>query len=599
MNDTPAQRLKALREAMREQAIDAWLLPSSDPHISEYLPAHWQGRQWLSGFTGSVGTLLVSADFAGLWVDSRYFVQAEQELAGSGITMMKVVQGQQVVAPVEWLAAQHDEPLTLGFDAAVVPLAAVRRFSELLGERVTLATDSDLLDVVWHHRPALPTAPVAAHDTALADGDRSDKLAALRRAMSEQSADAHLISSLDDIAWLFNLRGSDVGYNPVFLAHALIEPDSARLFIDRRKVAPELETLLQTDGVTLDDYAAVGDALAALPAPRRLLLDPARVTLALTRRLPEGITLIENIQPTSLAKACKPEAAIAHVREAMKRDGAALCRFLCRFEAALANGETLTELTVDEWLTAEREKGERFVSRSFSTIAGFNDNGALPHYQASRDAHATIQGNGLLLIDSGGQYEDGTTDITRMVPVGRLDDAQRRDCTLVLKGLIALSRSRFPEGIEAPRLDAIARAPLWQAGLDYGHGTGHGVGYYLNVHEGPQVISNGAAPAPRNAMRAGMITSIEPGQYRPGQWGVRIENLVANRTLAAHPGFLEFETLTLCPIDTRCLEPALLNAEEIDWLDAYHARVRETLAPQLDGETREWLEARTRPLLSV
>ncbi|REC94776.1 aminopeptidase P family protein [Kushneria indalinina] len=599
--DTPAQRLHALRQVMTEQGIDAWLVPSSDPHLSEYLPGHWQGREWLTGFTGSVGTLLVTRDFAGLWVDSRYWVQADKELAGSGIEMMKVAQGQQILAPIDWLAVNHSDHATLGLDGAVLPLAAHRAFRDRLGEAVTITSERDLLEEIWPDRPALPQAPVTAHDAAFTGQSRAERLAQLRQAMNEANADTHLISTLDDIAWLFNLRGSDVDYNPVFLAHALVDTHHTRLFIDQDKVPASLSEALADDGVMLHDYAEAVDALARLPEATRLLIDPARVTLSLFTALPGHVTLIEAFQPTTLAKACKHDDEIAHVRAAMARDGAALCRFLCWLEATLATDETITELTIDARLTAERTRGKHFISRSFPTIAGFNANGALPHYHATETAHSTIEGQGLLLIDSGAQYLDGTTDITRVIPVGAPTPAQKADYTRVLKGMMALSRTRFPDGLEAPRLDAIARAPLWEAGLDYGHGTGHGVGYFLNVHEGPQVISRGAQPTPQTAMREGMITSIEPGLYRPGQWGIRIENLVANRRVTddIEPGadtFIEFETLTLCPIDTCLIEPSLLRDDEIRWLDDYHHTVFERLAPGLDDETRSWLAEKTQPL---
>ncbi|TLF50721.1 aminopeptidase P family protein [Halomonas urmiana] len=595
---TPAARLAALRDAMREHAIDAWWLPSSDPHNSEYLPEHWAGRAWLSGFDGSVGTLVITHDAAGVWVDSRYWVQAAEQLAGSGIELMKLQPGQ-AEAPMRWLAERLDEGATLGFDADVVSLANARRLEDALAPKgIRLRGDLDLLDAIWPARPALPEAPLYAHPAKYLDESRAERLARVRAAMAEHGADWHPISTLDDIAWLTQLRGDDVAFNPVFLAHLLVGTETATLFVAPGKLDEPLTAALAADGISVADYADWLQCLDELPSEARVLLDPAKLTLGTRQALPEGVTLVEASQPSTLAKSRKSDADLTHVREAMAEDGAALCEFFAWLEAALENGETITELTVDEKLTAARAKRPGFVSRSFGTIAAFNANGALPHYHATPAAHATIAGDGLLLIDSGGQYHGGTTDITRVVPVGEISDVQREDYTRVLKGTISLSRAHFPRGIPSPHLDAIARAPLWASGRDYGHGTGHGVGYFLNVHEGPQVIAWSAPVAPHTAMQPGMITSIEPGVYRPGEWGIRIENLVANRPAeaSAFGDFLRFETLTLCPIDTRPIDVALLDPTEADWLDAYHAEVRARLAPKLEGEALAWLEARTRPL---
>ncbi|QEA38271.1 aminopeptidase P family protein [Pistricoccus aurantiacus] len=596
--NTPAERLAALRAAMREHAIDAWWLPSSDPHNSEYLPEHWEGRAWLSGFDGSVGILTITQDAAGLWADSRYWVQAETQLEGSGIELMKLKQGQ-AKAPIEWLAAQLSDGATLGFNAQVVSLANARQMEESLAPKgIKLRGDLDLLDVIWPDRPSLPQAPVYAHPEKYVDGTRAERLANLRKAMTDHGADWHLLSTLDDIAWLTQLRGADVDFNPVFLAHLLIGASEATLFIAPGKLDETLTRDLVQDGIEIADYADWQERLGALPENSRVLLDAAKITLGTRQALPESAALVEAYQPSTLAKGCKSAKDLEHVRQTMEEDGAALCEFFSEFEGALASGETPTELDVDKRLTAKRKARDGFVCLSFSTIAAFNENGALPHYHATQEAHSVIQGDGLLLIDSGGQYLGGTTDITRVIPIGEPSSAQREDFTLVLKGTIGLSRAHFPEGIPAPQLDAIARAPLWTAGRDYGHGTGHGVGYFLNVHEGPQVIAYSASAAPHTAMREGMITSIEPGVYRPGQWGVRIENLAANRQApeSEFGDFLRFETLTLCPIDTRCIERDLLDQSEIDWLNAYHAEVRERLAPKLSGAALDWLEERTKAI---
>lgn len=590
------ERLARTRALMSQRGIHALLVPSADPHLSEYLPAYWQGRQWLSGFYGSVGTLIVTPTFAGVWADSRYWEQAAKELSGSTIELVKLLPGQP--GPLEWLAEQAPEGATVCVDGAVLALASARTLESKLKDRgAVLRTDIDLLGEVWLDRPALPVQPVYEHLPPQATISRVSKLAQLRETLKQRNADAHFIATLDDIAWLFNLRGSDVSFNPVFVSFALIEDARATLFLDLGKVSPALRETLAGDGVELRDYAQISAALASLPATTRLLVDPARVTCGLLGHLQADVKLVEGLNPTTLAKSQKSLEDAVHIRQAMEQDGAALCEFFAWLETALGR-ERITELTIDEQLTAARARRPGFVSLSFNTIAAFNANGAMPHYHATEQEHALIEGDGLLLIDSGGQYLGGTTDITRMVPVGTPTQEQKRDCTRVLKGVIALSRAQFPQGILSPLLDSIARAPIWAENVDYGHGTGHGVGYFLNVHEGPQVIAYQAAAAPHTAMQPGMITSIEPGTYRPGRWGVRIENLVLNREAGSSEfgTFLKFETLTLCPIDSRCLEPSLLTREELAWFDAYHQQVRERLSPLLAGAALEWLLARTAPL---
>lgn len=589
-------RLSRVRALMAREGVDALLVPSADPHLSEYLPGYWQGRQWLSGFQGSVGTLVVTAQFAGLWVDSRYWEQAENELAGSSIELMKLRPGQP--GALEWLGEHAPANGVVAVDGAVMALAPARQLESRLSTRgVRLLTHLDLLAEAWPERPALPGNPVYQHLPPHASVNRAQKLAELRATLREKGADWHFIATLDDIAWLFNLRGSDVSYNPVFVAFALISQTRALLFVGEDKVDEHLRQVLAADGIEVCGYATVTAALAAIEPDTALLLDPARVTRGLLEAVDTRVRLIETINPTTLRKSRKDEADLVHVRQAMEQDGAALCEFFAWFEANLG-AQRITELSVDEQLTAARARRPGYVSLSFSTIAAFNANGAMPHYRATEQSHAVIEGDGLLLIDSGGQYVGGTTDITRMVPIGEPSHAQKADCTRVLKGMIALSRARFPRGILSPLLDAIARAPIWADEVDYGHGTGHGVGYFMNVHEGPQVIACQAAATPQTAMQPGMISSIEPGTYRPGQWGVRIENLVVNREAGstAFGDFLQFETLTLCPIDTRCLLPELLGREDIAWLNAYHNTVRERLVPLLAGDALQWLEQRTRAI---
>jgi Xaa-Pro aminopeptidase len=594
MTSAIPSRLAALRAAMAEQGVSACLILSSDPHLSEYLPDHWQGRQWISGFTGSVGTFIATADFAGVWVDSRYWVQAEAQLAGTGITLMKVETGISS-RHVDWLAETLASGAIVAVDGDCLGLAAAKQLGDALGAKgISLRTDLDLLDVIWADRPGLPAAPVRAHDLPHAVVARGDKLASLRAVLAEKGADHHFLSTLDDICWIFNLRGADVSFNPVFLAHALITPDSATLFVGAGKIGSALQAELARVGVRVARYEDASAALAALPASACLLVDPRRITFGLRQAVADGVTVIEAINPSTLAKSRKDNGEAVFIREAMEADGAAMSNFYAAFEAALARGERVTEQDVDERITAERLKQPGCIGASFGTIAGFNANGAMPHYHATPESDTVIAGNGLLLIDSGGQYLGGTTDITRVWAIGTVSAEQKRDFTLVLKGTMGLSRARFPLGTPGPMLDSLARAPIWAASVEYGHGTGHGVGYFLAVHEGPQTISK-AIPTPEMAMLPGMITSVEPGIYRPGQWGVRIENLVLNVAApdAGFGDFLEFETLTLCPIDTRCINRELLNEDEIAWLNGYHAEVFRRVSPRVAGASLEWLRERT------
>ena len=593
MKSVFVHRIEALRQAMESRQLQACIIPTSDPHLSEYLPERWQGRQWLSGFDGSAGILVVTDSYAGLWTDSRYWEQAENDLQDTRITLMRAGQ-EGVPGPAAWLADHLAQGARVSVDGQVLALQTYRQWHEVLSRKgIVLFTDIDVLNDVWDQRPALPQGTVFEHLPPFACRSRSQNLQEVRAAMASHGASWHWLSSLDDIAWLFNLRGDDVPYNPVFLAYALIGTDTARLFVAPGKLSDELKARLQEDGISVEPYEEAAGALACLPEGQVLLLDPARSTIG-TYGTAAFVDVVESINPSQLLKSRKNDAEIAQVRNTMEQDGAALCEFFAWFEANQGK-QRITELTVDEEITAARARRPNFVTPSFGTIAAYNANGAMPHYHATEAAHAVIQGDGLLLIDSGGQYLGGTTDITRVVPVGTPSEEQKRDYTAVLKGMIALSQAVFPKGTMAPLLDTIARMPIWQTGADYGHGTGHGVGYFMNVHEGPQSIAYRATINPNMAMEQGMITSNEPGLYRPNRWGIRIENLVlAVPALHTEFGeFLQFETLTLCPIDTRCMVLSLLSESERNWLNAYHQEVRTRLLPLVEGQARDWLMART------
>ena len=597
-------RIESLRQTLAAQDLTAIIVPSADPHLSEYLPEYWQARLWLSGFTGSVGTLVVTADFAGLWTDSRYWVHAAEQLDGTGITLEKLAPGQP--NHIDWLAAHLAEGDSVAVDGNVLSIAEQDRLLDAFeANDITLITERDLLTEVWTDRPALPAASLYVHDAQFLAQSAIDKLAAVRAGMAEAGATHHLLSSLDDIAWLTNLRGADVDYNPVFLAHMLISENDATLFIDNNKVSSEIAQSLKDSGIAIADYEAVQDALGTLTADDLLLLDPSKVAVGTLSKMADGVGFIEQMAPSTLLKSVKSDADIDHVREAMRQDGAALCEFFATFEQRLADGEHLSELDVDSMLIEVRSQQPHYVSPSFPTIAGFNENGALPHYRATPEKFSYLEVNegegGLLLIDSGAQYQNGTTDITRVVGIGQVSTEHKRDFTTVLKAHIALAKAHFPDGIASPLIDAICRAPLWQAQMDYGHGTGHGVGYFLNVHEGPQVIAYSASIPKERAMKEGMISSNEPGLYREGKWGIRIENLMVNKRIAQpveteFGNFLNFETVTYCPIDTRLIEPSLLSQVEVDWLNDYHRQVYAELKNRVDGAALDWLTERTQAI---
>lgn len=597
-------RIDSLRKSIAAQDLTAIIVPSADPHLSEYLPEYWQSRLWLSGFTGSVGTLVVTADFAGLWTDSRYWVHAADQLEGTGITLEKLAPGQP--NHIDWLAEQLAEGDSVAVDGNVLSIAEQDKLLDAFDANdITLITERDVLSEIWTDRPALPSAKLYQHEAQFVAQSATSKLATVRAGMADAGTTHHLLSSLDDIAWLTNLRGADVDYNPVFLSHMLISADKAMLFVDKNKVSSDIEKSLKESGITLADYEAVQDALSELTPEDLLLLDPSKVAVGTLSKMADDVGFIEQMAPSTLLKSVKSDADIDHVREAMRQDGAALCEFFATFEQRLADGERLSELDVDSMLIEVRSQQPHYVSPSFPTIAGFNENGALPHYRATAEKFSYLDVSegegGLLLIDSGAQYQNGTTDITRVVGIGQVSNEHKRDFTTVLKAHIALARASFPDGIASPLIDAICRAPLWQAQMDYGHGTGHGVGYFLNVHEGPQVIAYSASTPKERAMKAGMISSNEPGLYREGKWGIRIENLVVNTTVASPTetefgDFLNFETITYCPIDTRLIEPSLLTQVEIDWLNDYHSQVYAELKDRVDGAALEWLTERTQAI---
>lgn len=593
------QRLNDLRTQMQQHDLDAFIAMSADPHMSEYLPEYWQVRLWLTGFTGSVGIVVVTQDFAGLWVDGRYWVQAEQQLENTGFVLQK-----QTTEPTSthlaWFAQNLPLHATISVNGQTLSVQQFEALNQIAQQhQFTIQTPFDIINEIWTDRPALPQEVVWQMEDGLNAQTRLEKLSLIRSTLNTKNASAHFISALDDIAWILNCRGQDVEYNPVFLAHLFIDTSRTVLFIDDIKLSNELHQLLAQDQITVLPYTQTEFFLSQL-SQQHVLIDPAKVSILHTQSIQKNNQLVQDINPSTLFKSRKHATEITHIRNAMTKDGVALSHFFYWLETALTQNQPINELTIDEKITAFRAEQVGFIGLSFSTIAGFNANGALPHYRATKDSYSQIQGDGLLLIDSGAQYHDGTTDITRVIPIGTPSTEQKRDYTLVLKCHIALAQTVFPEGIASPLLDAITRQTLWKYGLDYRHGTGHGVGFALNVHEGPQVISYYAPTLPQTKMREGMITSNEPGLYHEGKYGIRIENLVVNQakkfTDSTYGEFLEFETLTLCPINQSCIALELMTESEITWLNEYHQTVRERLAPHLQGKVLNWLIENTQAI---
>lgn len=572
---------------------------SADPHMSEYLPDYWKIRQWLTGFTGSVGTIVVTQNFAGLWVDGRYWVQAEQQLENTGYVLQKQTPDESSTH-LAWLSQHLPKNTKISVNGHTISALQFDALSQVAqSQQFEIRTDLDLIGEIWTERPALPLQPIWQMADDLNAQTRLEKITAIRHKLIQKKATGHFISALDDIAWILNCRGRDVEYNPVFLAHLYIDHSRTVLFIDDAKLSTEMQQRFALDNIEILAYNASIEFLLELKQ-QNILIDPAKVSISYAQAIEQQSHLVQDINPSTLFKSQKQPIEITHIRSAMTKDGVALCHFFHWLDNALADKESINELTIDEKISGFRAQQAGFIGLSFSTIAGFNANGALPHYRATEESFSEISGDGLLLIDSGAQYDEGTTDITRVVPIGTASVEQKRDYTLVLKCHIALAQTVFPEGIASPLLDSITRQTLWKYGLDYRHGTGHGVGYALNVHEGPQVISYYAPVTPSTKMREGMITSNEPGLYHQGKYGIRIENLVVNKIKhfedTTYGQFLEFETLTLCPINLTCIVLDLLSHDEKAWLNQYHQTVRERLAPHLEGDILNWLNENTQAI---
>ena len=587
-------RLLTLRLWMKVNNMQAFIIPSTDPHMSEYVALHWQSREWISGFTGSAGTVVVTLEEAALWTDSRYFLQAADQLQGTGIQLMKE-KLPETPSIEDWLMEKLEAGDTVGCDGYVFPADEIKRLTTLFRDNgdIKINFQLDPMEEIWTDRPALPSTPALVYPTAYAGKDVTTKLAEIRNRLDQQDFDALFVSALDDIAWALNLRGTDVHCNPVVISYLYISQTEAHLFISPEKVTPKVQAHLQEAGVTLHDYTDI-EAFAIDVKDLHISIDPSKTNVRLYELFGEHNEIMPTISPIPALKAVRNETEIKGIHAAMQRDGVALVQFLHWLEEAVPQGHE-TEISVDQKLHELRAAQPLYIGESFDTIAGYGPHAAIVHYEATPETDVPLEPHGFLLLDSGAQYLDGTTDITRTIALGPLTQEEKEDYTLILKGHIDLAMAVFPEGTRGAQLDVLARMPIWKKRLNYLHGTGHGVGHYLNVHEGPQSIRMQENPV---ALQAGMVTSNEPGVYKAGSHGIRTENLVL--TVPAGEGmfgnYLKFETLTLCPIDKRPILRELLTDEEVEWLNAYHQQVYDALAPSLSAADRNWLADATSAL---
>jgi len=584
-------RVEALRKLMKENKMDAYIIPSFDAHQSEYVADYWKSRQWTSGFTGSAGTAVITLEDAGLWTDGRYYIQAEKQLEGSGVRLFKAAEPG-VPSYIAWLRDVLKEGSNVGFDGNVFSVDMVKDMEkEFKTKKIELKIKKDLINELWKDRPEMPKGSVFLHDVKYAGKSRIQKISKVREEMKNKSANHYLLTSLDDIAWLLNIRGNDVSNNPVVIANVIVAQDKCYLFLDSSKVTKDVKLELEADGVNLKDYNDIEEFLQGLKNKDAVLLDTNKTNICLYNAINVDTTKIESPNITTNLKAIKNEIELENLKCCEIQDGVAMVKFIKWLKTSI-DKEEITEISAADKLEGFRKEIELFAGLSFDTIAGYKDHAAMMHYKASEETQYTLKNEGFFLVDSGGQYFNGTTDTTRTVVLGKLTEEEKRDYTLVLKANIGLSNAKFLEGCTGGNLDVLARQPIWQYGLDYKCGTGHGVGFFLNVHEGPQSLRT----SNNIKIEKGMVITNEPGIYKEGKFGIRTENMmiVLEDEITEFGKFLKFEAITYCPIDLDGINKDMLTEVEKQWLNTYHKDVYTKLTPYLDEEERVWLEKETK-----
>ena len=578
---------------MKQHKIDAYIIPTSDPHMSEYPADCWKYREWISGFTGSAGTVIITADKAGLWTDSRYFLQASTQLEGTGIELFKMMLPETPTIP-EFLTHELKEGQTVGLNGETYSLADARSLEKALAEKeIKLNTNASLIDPIWKERPAIPEAPMFEMPIELSGKSTEDKLIDINKMLHKAGADCTILSALDEVAWTFNIRGTDVAYNPVVISYAFVSEKESVLFVNPKKIPAEIAEHLKKEGVTLADYGMLATFLSRLPEQTRVFIDSKRTNVAIYNALPKSSILIEGTSPANHLKSIKNETEIKGFRNAVLKDGIAMTKFYFWLEKMLKAGEKVTELSAAAKLTALRSEQPQYVMDSFASISSYGPHGAVVHYSPTPETDTELKTDSLYLLDSGAQYLDGTTDITRTIALcDEPSEQMKKDFTRALKGTIGIAKCKFPAGIRGCLIDAFARKALWDAGINYLHGTCHGIGHCLNVHEGPQSIRMEENPV---ILEPGMVMSDEPAMYRPGEYGIRTENMILIRedSETEFGKFLGFETLTLCYIDTKLVIPSMLSVREHAWLNKYHQMVYDLVSPHLNEEEKAWLKEKT------